>query len=76
MVAALPSAAEVVIISGGVTGTSIAFHLAEAGVSGIAPCSTRPPAGPCQQRGGCEGQGWPGPLGSGGQLSGLHQSGS
>jgi sarcosine oxidase subunit beta len=35
MAAALPSAAEVVIIGGGVMGTSIAFHLAEAGVSGI-----------------------------------------
>jgi sarcosine oxidase subunit beta len=35
MAATLPSAAEVVIIGGGVMGTSIAFHLAEAGVSGI-----------------------------------------
>jgi sarcosine oxidase subunit beta len=35
MAAALPSSAEVVIIGGGVMGTSIAFHLAEAGVTGI-----------------------------------------
>lgn len=32
---ALPGAAEVVIVGGGVMGTSTAFHLAEAGVTGI-----------------------------------------
>jgi sarcosine oxidase subunit beta len=31
----VPSAAEVVIVGGGVMGTSIAFHLAEAGVDGV-----------------------------------------
>lgn len=35
MVAALPSAADVVIVGGGVMGTSIAFHLAEAGVGSV-----------------------------------------
>jgi sarcosine oxidase subunit beta len=35
MVAALPRVASVVVIGGGVMGTSIAFHLAEAGVSDI-----------------------------------------
>ena len=35
MVASLPAAAEVVIVGGGVMGTSIAFHLAEAGVERI-----------------------------------------
>ena len=32
---ALPASAEVVVIGGGVIGTSIAFHLAEAGVTGV-----------------------------------------
>ena len=32
---ALPTSAEVVVIGGGVIGTSIAFHLAEAGVTGV-----------------------------------------
>jgi len=32
---ALPVSAEVVVIGGGVIGTSIAFHLAEAGVTGV-----------------------------------------
>lgn len=32
---ALPASAEVVVVGGGVIGTSIAFHLAEAGVRGI-----------------------------------------
>ena len=31
----LPHAAEVVVIGGGVMGTSIAFHLAEAGVADV-----------------------------------------
>ncbi|MEV5964568.1 FAD-binding oxidoreductase [Kribbella sp. NPDC051952] len=35
MAAALPEAADVVIVGGGVMGTSIAFHLAEAGVERI-----------------------------------------
>ena len=32
---ALPASAEVVVIGGGVIGTSIAFHLAEAGITGV-----------------------------------------
>ncbi|TWD81437.1 sarcosine oxidase subunit beta [Kribbella amoyensis] len=35
MAARLPARAEVVIVGGGVMGTSIAFHLAEAGVEGV-----------------------------------------
>ena len=35
MSGALPEAADVVIVGGGVMGTSIAFHLAEAGVERV-----------------------------------------